>query len=151
MSEKEAANEYSLDILKERAKELNCLYQVDEVLNNQRLSLPEIFRELTRIIPSGWQFPEVCRARIIYENQSYQTHGFRSSPYAASANIKWDGKTVGQVEVVYITEVVKSEEGIFLEKEHKLIRTIADRIGQTVLQRYIERCCGMESVQRTTL
>ena len=138
MNDRESPNEYLLDNLKERAKELNCLYQVDEILNNQRLSLPEIFRELTRIIPSGWQFPEVCKARIVYDNHSYETSGFRSSPYSTSAHIKRDGKAVGKVEVVYITEVIKSEEGYFLEKELKLIRTIADRIGQTILQRDFE-------------
>ncbi len=138
MNDRESSNEYLLDNLKERAKELNCLYQVDEILNNQRLSLPEIFRELTRIIPSGWQFPEVCKARIVYDNNSYHTPGFRSSHYSTVANIKRDGKVVGQVEVVYISEVIKSEEGYFLEKELKLIRTIADRIGHTILQRYIE-------------
>lgn len=138
MNDRESSNEYLLDNLKERAKELNCLYQVDEILNNQRLSLPEIFRELTRIIPSGWQFPEVCKARIVYDNQSYQTPGYRSSPFSTSASIKRDGKPIGQVEVVYINEVIKSDEGYFLEKELKLIKTIADRIGQTILQRYIE-------------
>ncbi|MEA4923723.1 MAG: PEP/pyruvate-binding domain-containing protein [Syntrophomonadaceae bacterium] len=138
MNDRQAPDEYRLDNLKERAKELNCLYQVDEILNNQRLSLPEIFRELTRIIPSGWQFPEVCKARIVYGNHSYETSGFRSSPYAISTDIKRDGKAVGKVEVVYITEVIKSEEGYFLEKELKLIRTIADRIAQTILRRDFE-------------
>lgn len=138
MNDRDSADEYILDNLKERAKELNCLYQVDEILNNQRLSMPEIFRELTLIIPSGWQFPEVCKARIVYDNQSYQTPGFRSSAYSLSAGIKRDGKVAGHVEVVYLTKVIKSEEGYFLEKEAKLIRTIADRIGHTILQRYIE-------------
>jgi hypothetical protein len=116
MNERESTNEYLLDNLKERAKELNCLYQVDEILNNQRLSLPEIFRELTLIIPTGWQFPEVCKASIIYENQSYQTPGFRSSVWSLSADIKRDGKIVGKVEVVYTQEVIKAKKVIFLKK-----------------------------------
>jgi len=44
MNNKEAPNE--MHILKERAKELNCLYQVDEILNNQRFSLAEMFEAL---------------------------------------------------------------------------------------------------------
>ncbi len=138
MNDKDLSNEYLLDSLKERAKELNCLYKVDEILNNRRLSLPDIFRELVRIIPSGWQFPEVCKARIIYDHQSYQTNGFQSSPYSIYANIKRDDKEIGQVEVVYISEVARSAEGYFLEKELKLIKTIADRIGHTILQRDVE-------------
>lgn len=45
-----------LDVLKEGAKELNCLYQIEEILNNRQLSLPEIFEGIIKTIPSGWQF-----------------------------------------------------------------------------------------------
>ena len=55
MNEREMTNDNLLDNLREREKELNCLYMVDEILNNQCLSLPEIFKEITRVIPSGWQ------------------------------------------------------------------------------------------------
>lgn len=139
MNDREAANEYLLVNLKERAKELNCLYQVDEILNNPRISLAEIFQGITRVMPSGWQFPEQCKARIVYEDYSYQTPGFTSSPISESTNIKVNGKIIGKVEVVYIREVAKSQEGYFLGKERKLIQTIADRIGQTIFQRHMEQ------------
>lgn len=139
MNDREQTDDYILDNLKERAKELECLYQVDGILNNPRLSLEEIFKELSRVIPSGWQFPELCKVRIIYENRSYETDGFCTSLISESANIKVDGKVVGKIELVYTTEVRKSPEGYFLEKERKLIRAIADRIGQTILQRSMEQ------------
>ena len=139
MNDWEISDEYLLDCLKERAKELNCLYQVDEILNNSRLSLSDIFKEVTRVIPSGWQFPELCKARIIYDNCSYQTPGFHTSPFFDSHAIKIDGKLIGKIEVFYITRVVRSPEGYFLEKEHKLLKTIADRIAQIILQRHMEQ------------
>ena len=139
MKDSDTSKEFTLESLRERAKELDCLYHVDEILNNQRLSLPEIFREITRVIPLGWQFPEVCRARIVYDNWSYQTPGFAASSFIESADIKLNGKTVGTLEVVYLTEVPKSEDGYFLEKERKLIQTIADRIGKTLFQRHMEQ------------
>ena len=132
-------NDYSLDNLMERAKELNCLYQVDEILGNQRLSLSEIFYQLIKAIPSGFQYPEICRVRIVYQNRSYQLPDFWTSPYLESCDIRMDNKPVGTIEIVYIEEIPKSEEGYFLEKEQKLIRTIADRIGQTLLQRHIKQ------------
>jgi len=131
--------EYALDNLKERAKELECIYRVDEVLNNKRLSMPEIFKELVVIIPEGWQFPEVCKASITYENQSYHSPGFVGSPWSDAAPIKVGGKTVGKIEVVYTVKVPRSSEGYFLDKERKLIRTIAERIGQTAQHRYMEQ------------
>ena len=132
-------NDYSLDNLMERAKELNCLYLVDEILSNQRLSLAEIFNQLIKAIPSGFQYPEICRVRIVYQNRSYQLPDFWTSPYLESCDIRMDDKLVGTIEVVYIEEIPKSEEGYFLEKEQKLIRAIADRIGQTLLQRHIKQ------------
>lgn len=138
MNGKSDADEYLLDNLKERAKELNCLYRVDEILNDQRLSLSEMFNQLTMVIPSGWQYPEICKARIVYDNRSYQTPGFYSSPYMESVPIKLDGQAIGRVEVVYTQAVDKGPEGYFLEKERKLLKTIADRIEHTILRRHME-------------
>lgn len=138
MREKESA-EQLLAILKERAKELNCMYQVEEVLGNRRLSLAEIFEEIIRIIPSGWQYPEICRARIVFENKSFQSPDYQATPWTDRCEIRVDEKTVGSLEVTYLKKVPPQEDGFFLEKERKLIRTIADRIGQTILHRQMEQ------------
>ncbi|NLV17717.1 MAG: pyruvate, phosphate dikinase [Syntrophomonadaceae bacterium] len=138
MNDGETNNQYLLENLKERAKELECLYRVDEVLDDRRLSLPDIFRELTRVIPSGWQFPHICKARIIYENFCYQTPGVYSAFFSESSNIILGDQVVGKVEVIYAVKVDKGPEGFFLEKERKLLKTIADRIGYTILRRNME-------------
>jgi pyruvate,water dikinase len=139
MTKQNSADDDLLYFLKERAKELDCIYQVDELLGNQRLSWPEIFEEIVRVLPSGWQFPEFCQARIIYENQSYHTPGFFPSPLSLCSSIEVNEREVGRIEVVYTQEVPKGEEGYFLEKERKLIRTIADRIGQSILHRKMKQ------------
>ena len=43
--------------LQERAKELNCLYRVDELLNQPELPLERILRGIVEILPPGWQYP----------------------------------------------------------------------------------------------
>ncbi len=135
MDEKTNASDNLLDVLREREKELNCLYKVDEILGNQRLTLPEILEGIIRILPSGWRFPDLCHAKIIYGNYSYQTPGFLASPISDTCCIRSDGKIVGSIEVVYIRNVPKTEEGYFLEKEKMLIRSVADRIGQMIIYR----------------
>ena len=124
--------------LREREKELNCLYRVEELLSNHQLSIPELLNQLVKVIPSGWRFPELCRVKITYKNSSYQTPGFFASPISDQCNIKADGKVVGNIEVVYIEDVSKTEDGYFLEKERKLIRTIADFIGQMITYRQMK-------------
>lgn len=135
----DSSYEQSLYFLNERAKELNCLYQIDELLSNQRLSLADIFKGIVKAIPSGWQFPEICHARIVYENSSYQTSGFYLSSFSESISIKVDDKDLGVLEVSYSSGSPKGVEEIFLEKERKLIRTIAERIGQTIFLRQIKQ------------
>ena len=51
--------------MRERAKELNCLYQVEELLTKTHLPLAEIFTQIIQTIPSGYQFPDICQVRII--------------------------------------------------------------------------------------
>ena len=53
-----------LEALQERAKELNCLYRVDEVLSRSEAQEDDVYRDLLEIIPPGWQYPVVCKARI---------------------------------------------------------------------------------------
>lgn len=124
-----------LSTLREREKELDCLYKVDEVLCNHQLSLPELLSALVDVIPAGWRFPELCRASITYNNCLYQSPDFIASPLSESCPIKCDGETIGSVTVMYLENVPEATEGIFLDKERKLIRTIADRIGQFVFCR----------------
>ena len=39
--------------LQERAKELTCLYRVDEVLNRSHLAVEEMVRRVLAVLPSG--------------------------------------------------------------------------------------------------
>lgn len=127
-----------LDILREREKELNCLYKVDEILSNHQLSIPEVFHEIIRIIPTGFRLPKVCHVKIVFNNSSYHTPGFRSSHIYEICSIKVDARIVGNIEVVYIQDVPRTKEGYFLEKEIKLIKTIADRVGQMIVYRQMK-------------
>ena len=124
--------------LQERAKELNCLYKVDELLNRPELSLEEIFRGMIDVLPPGWQYPHDCQARIIFEDRVIQPPDFVPTPSVQSANIVVQGETVGSVEVSYRAHVPKSDEGPFLKEERKLIETIADRIASHVMQRRLK-------------
>lgn len=124
-----------LDVLKEREKELNCLYKVDSILGNHHLTLPEMLEGIVQVLPSGWRFPGICHSKIVYKNTSYQTNGFVASPICETCPIKVDGITVGSIEIVYTKNVPKTEDGYFLERESRLIRAVADRIGQMLLYR----------------
>ena len=124
--------------LQERAKELNCLYQVDELLNRPELALEEIFRGMIQVLPPGWQYPHDCQARIIFEGQAIEPPDFVRHSWVQSADIVVQGETVGRIEVSYRAQMPKFDEGPFLKEERKLIETIADRIANHIMQRRLK-------------
>jgi hypothetical protein len=68
-----------LDILEERAKELNCMYAVEEALQNPESSLDDIFNKIIRILPSGMQFPESCCVKIVYQDFTYNSENYKET------------------------------------------------------------------------
>ena len=102
--------------LQERAKELNCIYQVDELLNRSELSLDEIFHGIIQVLPPGWQHPHDCQARIIFESRTIQAPDFVATPWVQSANIVVQGETSGTVEVSYRVQCPSSMKARSLRK-----------------------------------
>jgi pyruvate,water dikinase len=124
--------------LQERAKELNCLYQVGEILNHTDRPLDEIFRGIVEILPPAWQYPHGCQAQIAFEKQLIQTPDYVVTPWVQKASIVVQGDVLGAVEVSYRQEMPRSDEGPFLREERKLIDTIAERISSALTQRRLK-------------
>jgi pyruvate,water dikinase len=118
--------------LKERAKELNCLYEVEGLFRKPDASLPSILQGIVRAIPAGWQFPNVCQARITYGEQIFESPDFQETPWVQSADIRVEDEIVGKISVFYIEERPLADEGPFLREERKLIDTIADRVQRRI-------------------
>ena len=138
MADRSDEKKRDLDILQERAKELNCLYRVDEILSDASLSLPEMFEQIIAAVPEGFRFPASCQTRIVYQNHTYQPSDFLGSNICESANIAVEGDIIGMIEVLYTQEVPAVEDGFFLDKERKLLKTLADRIGQAIMLRHMK-------------
>jgi pyruvate, water dikinase len=124
-----------IQTLQERAKELNCLYRVEEVLGRQAAPLEEIFKEIVQIIPAGWQHPGSCRARLVYQDKTYHAQDFQETGWTQSSPILVQEEPVGRVEVFYLEAPPGSGDQPFLKEEQKLLDTIADRIGGVIHHR----------------
>ncbi len=135
MTEPERSFDDILLALRERAKEFSCLYRVDEILSRHDAPPDEVMNELVPIIPSGWQFPDVCGARIEVRDTVYGMDGPPVDSWAMSADVAVQGEPAGTITVFYTERRPKSDEGPFLAEERRLIQAIADRIGLYLLQR----------------
>ncbi len=134
-----------LNALYERAKELNCLYQVDEILRKEPEDLAALAQEFLAALTPGWQYPEACQARIRLMGQEHCTRGYQGSPWKILAPIIVEGERVGELEVSYTKQYPSADEGPFLKEEHRLISAIAERVGHWVAQQKLEN--AMQSLE----
>jgi len=118
-----------IDDLKERAKELNCLYRVQELLHSRELNQDDTFNGIIEAIAPGWQYPEICQSKIIIRNSEFHTEGFKESKWSLNSDIRVQNEKIGEVIVSYKSERPPADEGPFLKEERKLVDSIAEQIG----------------------
>jgi pyruvate, water dikinase len=139
MAETENPLDNLIHQLRERAKELNCMYGVQELLSTPEISTEGVCQGIIQALPPGWQYPDVCGAQIILDNKTYQTPLYQESPWVQSANIYIQDQEVGKINVCYTEERPASDEGPFLKEERKLINTIADQFGFFLLHQQLRQ------------
>jgi len=141
-----------IDDLTERARELNCLYQIEELLGNTDSDLEELLQKIVEIIPSGWQYSPLCRAHLNLEGRTYETEGFKNSRCCQSAPVVTEGEEIGRIVVCYVSEVGRAgDRDPFLPEEQKLLNTIADRLGHYLFQRKLKAAVDQWSDARRQL
>ncbi len=126
--------------LHERAKELSCLYRIEEILSFYDVALEDVFRQVIEAIPPGWQYPECCQAQITYGSDIFESPDFEETPHVQCAEIRVQDASVGRLCVSYKKPTPESDCGPFMKGEVKLIQTVAERLGHFILH---QRLRGM--------
>ena len=65
--------------LRERVKELACLYAISEVSQLDNMSIDRQLSQILALIPPAWQYPEQAAARIIIGHQHFTAPNFRET------------------------------------------------------------------------
>ena len=120
--------------LRERVKELRCLYAATSVFSDENLDVDAAMQEIVSILPGSWQFTESASARIVLEGTEYRTADFKTGADVLSSPVFVNGKEAGVIEVVYFEPRPEADEGPFLSQERELIDNLAKKTGH-----YLER------------
>jgi two-component system NtrC family sensor kinase len=117
--------------LRERVKELACLYGISQISERFKGRPGNIFPDIVALIPQAWQYPEAAIARIVVDGKAYETASFipRNRFQRISADIRINRTKRGFVEVAYTAKKPKADDGPFLKEERNLIRTIARQLA----------------------
>jgi hypothetical protein len=78
---------YGINALKERVKELNCLYSLTSIVKNNGLSFDEALNKIVNLIPPAWQYPDITCAKITIGNKEYKTKNFSETKWSQISNI----------------------------------------------------------------
>jgi PAS domain S-box-containing protein len=124
--------------LGERIKELNCLYKVFKSIR-ERAKIVDVFQDVVYIIPSGWHYPNITRAKIIYDDKRYVSQEFKETKWKQSANIVINDVVEGSIEVYYMEKRPEISEGPFMIEERHLLDEIAKNISQAIKQKQVEQ------------
>jgi len=134
------ANEYTslqeiAHRLGERVKELNCLYGITRLVEQDELSVDEILQGVVDLIPPSWQYPEITCACIRLKQKRFQTDNYKKTRWQQTEDIFVNGTKYGTIEINYLTEMPEMDEGPFLKEERNLIHVIAERLGHIIEHR----------------
>lgn len=125
--------------LRERIKELNCLYVISQLTERHSNSVDDLLGNLVSFLPISWQFPEITCARIMFKGKIYTSEGFICTKWRMSSQIFTYNEAVGEVEIFYTEECPPADEGPFLKEERALLDALANQIGSIAARISAER------------
>jgi signal transduction histidine kinase len=124
--------------LRERVKELTCLYEIARLAARPGGSLEQTLQRIAELLPAAWLYPEITCARILLDDRSYATPAFKEGKHRQVAAIVVGGRKRGVVEVAYIEDRPRLDEGPFLKEERDLIDTVARELAIIIKRREAE-------------
>jgi signal transduction histidine kinase len=124
------------DKLKERVKELTCLYEVTSIIVNSDYDQLEASLEaIAYCLKRAWQFENVTEVFLKAGEYQVQTDGFNHDMVALVSNIKVFNKIEGEVIVGYPSNKYTLDD--FLVEEQTLLNNVALDIGNLIERKQI--------------
>lgn len=116
--------------LRERIKELACLYAVARIAQTQELGLEPMLVAMVRTIPQGWQLPDDLWVSLEVDGHAHGRHDPEGPRLQRPIVI--DGEVRGVLAVGYPPDSTTGLSSIFLEEEEQLLEKLAAEVASMV-------------------
>jgi predicted nucleotidyltransferase len=124
--------------LKEREKELKCLYKMQGIIDED-LPVEDFLQIIIKHLWGGWQYPNITRVKISFEGKVYKESGWDETEWVQYADIIVDDEVLGKIEVYYTQFKRLIIDSQFLPEEQKLLNTIATKIGNYIFKKRLNK------------
>jgi len=118
--------------LRERIKELHCLYRVLELTGHDERPVAEICADIARTLPDALLHDTKAVARLVLDGEEYCSADWQAPAVVLCAPIRSGGTALGMVEIGY--REARAEEGQgqgpFLPDERALVDAAAAHVGR---------------------
>lgn len=124
--------------LNERIKELNCLYSISSLLENQDVTLDWILSRAVELIPAALQYPELACSCIKLDGHEYVSAKFKRTEWCRNTKIMLHDRHVGDLDVFYTQSPSAGNRGLFLEEESHLLQAISEHLSKVFWRKLSE-------------
>lgn len=121
--------------LRERVKELTCLYSIARLVEQQPPDLPALLAGIAEQVRLAFQYPEAATVRVVLDDTDISTPGWRMGGPTLEMPVKLAGNERGRVVVSYPEPNASLELEPFLPEETPLLAAVVRELG-LLLERY---------------
>ena len=118
--------------LKIRTNEFQVIYNICSLSEKYELSLNDFLEKIVELIPPCWQFPEITCARITFGEHDFKTSNFKTTKWKQTEIIHTKNAANASIEVFYLLEKPKADEGPFLKEERNLLKVFANNVSKII-------------------
>jgi len=118
--------------LRERIKELTCLYGIARTVKETPGDIQERLRRCIKLLPPAWQYDNISSAGIRFDKMEFATPAFDRVRHRQVAPLVIAGSSRGLLEVGYVEDRPDFIEGPFLPEEQHLIEAVAREIALSI-------------------
>ncbi len=136
--------------LQERVKELTALHKTARLLQDDDRSMRDVLCDVVALLPAAWQYPEITAARISFRAFNEASPGFQVTPWMQSAMFTPQSGEEGILQVVYLEERPREDEGPFLAEERELIDSVAEMLRSYILHKLANENLELLIQERTS-
>jgi two-component system, NtrC family, sensor kinase len=126
--------------LRERIKELNCLYALSKVAWEAQNDLSMIIAKTLRILPGAMQHQSLAEASITINGETHSSPEFHKCKWFIASPLTLNKKVYGNIEIGYRPAALKRKQSkpTFLPEEKSLLKAVSRELSLLIKRASIE-------------